>query len=87
MAPLYKRPVDLLIVLVFAQFLCIALIGKPFVLKTVSYLVIPPSDFTQSVYGSILATEDRYWPPAPVLDAHAWWCENVDVLLAHNPVW
>ena len=60
------------------------------VLKTVSYLVIPPSDFTQSVYGSILATEDieyGYWPPAPVLDAYAWWCENVDVLLAHNPVW
>lgn len=48
------------------------------------------SDFTQSVYGSILALEDIdewVWPPSQVLQAYAWWCEMYDPLLAHNPMW
>ena len=48
------------------------------------------SDFTQSVYGSILALEDIdewVWPPSQLLQAYAWWCETYDPLLAHNPMW
>lgn len=48
------------------------------------------ADFVQSVYGSLLATKEieyGYWPPAAIVDAYAWWCKNVDVLLAHNPIW
>ncbi len=49
-------------------------------------------DYTQAVYGSVLAEEDidvgtGVWPPTPVLKAYAWWCEHVDPLLAHNPLW
>ena len=52
--------------------------------------VPPPTDYTQSVYGSILALEDvdyGAWPPAFIVDMYAWWCENVDQLLGHNPMW
>ena len=93
MAPLYKRPLDLFIVFVFAQFLFIAItIGK--LTRHVTLCCFGsfsfPADFVQSVYGSFLATKNiqyGYWPPAAVVDAYAWWCENVDVLLAHNPIW
>ena len=48
------------------------------------------ADLVQALYGSVLAMEDLdfgLWPPAPVLEAYAWWCETVDPLLAHNPLW
>ena len=47
-------------------------------------------DYTQAVYGSVLAQEDidyGLWPPVPVLKVYAWWCETVDPLLGRNPSW
>ncbi len=57
------------------------------------YLLDPSfshTDFTQSLYGSVLALEDIdewIWPPAIVLKYYAWWCETYDPLVAHNPMW
>lgn len=51
---------------------------------------MPHLDWTQSVYGSILAMEDLefgWWPPAFILHYYAWWCEAVDPLVGHNPMW
>ena len=48
------------------------------------------ADFTQCLYGSILALEDIdewVWPPSVVLRTYAWWCETYDPLVAHNPMW
>ena len=42
-------------------------------------LPLSVSDFTQSVYGSILALKDIdewVWPPSQMLQAYAWWCET-----------
>ena len=47
-------------------------------------------DFIQATYGSVLAEEDivfGVWPPEVVVRWYAWFCENVDPLLGHNPVW
>jgi hypothetical protein len=74
MANIFTRPLDLFIVAVFIIFSLIA--------STI--------DYTQALYGSVLAEEDieyGLWPPLPILKAYAWWCENVDPLLAHNPSW
>jgi hypothetical protein len=54
------------------------------------FIYLSVSDFTQSVYGSILALEDIdewVWPPSQILRMYAWWCETYDPLLAHNPMW
>jgi len=48
------------------------------------------ADWTQSIYGSILAMEDLefgWWPPPLILQYYAWWCEKVDPLVGHNPMW
>ena len=50
------------------------------------------TDFTQSTYGAILEVElDKVefglWPPESVVRLYAWWCEAVDPLLGHNPLW
>lgn len=74
MTSILRRPVDLFIIIIFTNFLLIAI----------------TIDYTQTLYGSILAEEDLdfgIWPPAPILRAYAWWCETVDPLLAHNPLW
>ncbi|XP_064392171.1 sigma intracellular receptor 2-like [Halichondria panicea] len=74
MASILRRPLDLLIIVFFIFFVLIA--------WTI--------DFTQSLYGSVLALEDIdewIWPPAIVLKYYAWWCETYDPLVAHNPMW
>ena len=46
-------------------------------------------DYIQSVYGAVLREPPvaSWWPPAPLLQVYLWWCESVDPLLGHNPVW
>lgn len=92
MANILTRPLDLLIVTVFISFALIAVtIGKRE--SAIKSLKTTPSlslDYTQALYGSILAAEDieyGIWPPPVIVDAYAWWCEKVDSLLAHNPSW
>ncbi|CAI8015334.1 hypothetical protein GBAR_LOCUS9504 [Geodia barretti] len=74
MASIFRRPVDLFFVSIFASFAVIAV----------------TIDFVQSTYGAVLekeALEYGSWPPAAVVDAYVWWCRNYDSLLGHNPVW
>lgn len=86
-----RRPLDLIIVLIFINFLIIAItIGKiaNSILLHISFCSY--LDYTQTVYGSVLAQEDidyGIWPPVAVLKVYAWWCETYDPLLAHNPSW
>jgi hypothetical protein len=47
-------------------------------------------DFTQAVHGdlgNLKADTNRLWPPDAILEYYRWWCEEVDVLLAVNPLW
>ena len=57
------------------------------VLMYVLIIVVP--DYIQSVYGGVLRNppEPGMWPPSPVLQAYVWWCDTVDPLLGHNPLW
>ncbi|XP_019850083.1 PREDICTED: uncharacterized protein LOC109580930 isoform X1 [Amphimedon queenslandica] len=74
MASLLYRPLDLVIVIILGSFLAIGL--------TIDYI--------QTFYGSIQSEDDivyGVWPPPPVLKSYAWWCSNVDTLLAVNPSW
>ena len=33
------------------------------------------------------ALENRIWPPDAVRRLYLWWCQEVDTLLAANPLW
>lgn len=92
MAGIWKRPVDLLFVLIFATFAVIAVtIGKYTTLITIIYANGDfRTDFVQSTYGAVLEQEQLeygVWPPRVVVDVYFWWCQNYDTLLGHNPVW
>lgn len=74
MASILFRPLDLFLVLSFFAFSVIAI----------------TIDFTQAVHGdlgNLKADVNRLWPPDAILEYYRWWCEEVDVLLAVNPLW
>ncbi|XP_065893283.1 sigma intracellular receptor 2-like [Dysidea avara] len=75
MTSIWKRPLDLLIVAIFVIFLAIA--------ATIDYI--------QSMYGAVLREPPDMtvglWPPSFFLEYFLWWCDTVDPLLGHNPVW
>ena len=47
------------------------------------------ADYIQSIYGAVLRDlpEPGWWPPSPLLHLFVWWCDSVDPLLGHNPIW
>ncbi|XP_065830935.1 sigma intracellular receptor 2-like [Oscarella lobularis] len=69
-----SRPLDCLIVLTFASFLVIAI-----------FIDLLQATLTENLTADAL--ENRIWPPDAVRRLYLWWCQEVDTLLAANPLW